>query len=68
MRKNLIFTIFLIVMGCALVYAQQSGVKMPIMVHVEGGTFMMGNANGNEDAGEAKISHVDVCVFHNCRR
>jgi formylglycine-generating enzyme required for sulfatase activity len=63
MKKNLIFTFLLtIVMGSSLIYAQQSGVKMPVMIHVEGGTFMMGNANGSED--EKPLHSVTVDNFY----
>ena len=63
MKKNLIFTFLLtIVMSSSLIYAQQSGVKMPVMIHVEGGTFMMGNANGSED--EKPLHSVTVDNFY----
>jgi formylglycine-generating enzyme required for sulfatase activity len=46
--------------GCLL--AQTPAVKMPSMVHVEGGTFMMGNKTGNND--ELPVHKVTVTSFY----
>ena len=63
MKKNLIITFLLsIIIGSSLIYAQQSGVKMPVMIKVEGGTFMMGNADGSED--EKPLHSVTVDNFY----
>jgi len=63
MKKNLIITFLLsIIIGSSLIYAQQSGVKMPVMIKVEGGTFMMGNADGNVD--EKPLHSVTVDNFY----
>ena len=63
MKKKLIITFLVtIVISSSLIYAQQSGVKMPIMIKVEGGTFMMGNADGSED--EKPLHSVTVDNFY----
>jgi len=63
MKKNLIITFLLtIIIGSSLIYAQQSGVKMPVMIKVEGGTFMMGNDDGSED--EKPLHSVTVDNFY----
>jgi formylglycine-generating enzyme required for sulfatase activity len=49
MKKNCIFITGLLILGCSLIYAQKPVATMPVMVHVEGGTFMMGNNAGSDD-------------------
>jgi len=48
MKTKLTLIIILVVTVIAA-NAQQAGIKMPSMIHVEGGTFMMGNNSGNPD-------------------
>ena len=62
MKKNLIFIVVMIIMVPAMIYAQQSGINMPVMIKVEGGTFMMGNAAGSED--EKPIHSVTLDNFY----
>jgi formylglycine-generating enzyme len=62
MRKIQISTIFLMIMGSNLLFAQQSKITMPIMVHVEGGTFMMGNELGSGD--EKPVHKVTLTSFY----
>ena len=62
MKKILFSIVFIMLIGVNMIIAQQSGVKMPVMVRVEGGTFMMGNANGSED--EKPIHSVSLDNFY----
>lgn len=50
-----------IIAGCYTVYAQQGDVPVPLMVSVEGGTFMMGNISGTSD--ERPLHKVTVNNF-----
>ncbi|MEI7726576.1 MAG: SUMF1/EgtB/PvdO family nonheme iron enzyme [Bacteroidota bacterium] len=49
MRKKLLSIIAATLFGCSAIYAQKAVVTMPAMVHVDGGTFMMGNDKGSKD-------------------
>jgi formylglycine-generating enzyme required for sulfatase activity len=62
MKTQTIFILFALVMGCNIVYAQQPGVNMPPMIHVEGGSFLMGNNAGNDD--EKPVHKVTVNSFY----
>jgi formylglycine-generating enzyme required for sulfatase activity len=61
MRKSLIVLVIFIIAGCYTVYAQQGDVPVPLMVSVEGGTFMMGNISGTSD--ERPLHKVTVNNF-----
>jgi formylglycine-generating enzyme required for sulfatase activity len=61
MRKSLIVLVIFIIAGCYTVYAQQGDVPVPLMVSVEGGTFMMGNISGTSD--ERPLHKVSVNNF-----
>ncbi len=61
MKKNLTI-ILLIILGCKIGYTQQAGVKMPPMILVEGGTFMMGNNEGNKE--EKPVHKVTLNSFY----
>lgn len=60
MKKSLL-SFLLITMGSAMVFSQQSNPLMPKMIHVEGGTFMMGNNSGNAD--EQPVHKVTLNSF-----
>ena len=62
MKKNLIFIVVMIIMVPAMIYAQQSAVKMPVMIKVEGGNFMMGNDMGGKD--EQPVHKVTITSFY----
>ena len=61
MRKSFIVLVIFIIVGCYTVYAQQGDVPVPLMVSVEGGTFMMGNISGTSD--ERPLHKVTVNNF-----
>jgi formylglycine-generating enzyme required for sulfatase activity len=62
MKTTILFLSFIMAFGFSKTFAQTAGVKMPQMVHVEGGTFMMGNNNGNQD--EKPLHKVAVTSFY----
>jgi formylglycine-generating enzyme len=62
MKKNLTLITLLIMVGCSFVSAQQTGSIMPAMVHLDGGTFMMGYNAGSDD--ERPIHKVTVNSFY----
>lgn len=53
---------FLALFGVSMGYGQQSKAIMPDMVHVEGGTFMMGNDKGGSD--EKPAHKVTLTSFY----
>jgi len=62
MTNKILIIICAITLGCISVYAQQNNVLMPPMVYVEGGTFSMGNINGNKD--EQPVHQVTLNSFY----
>jgi formylglycine-generating enzyme len=62
MKKNLFFAASMIFMGCYISNAQKPAVSIPSMVHVEGGTFMMGNNTASKD--EMPAHKVTVGSFY----
>jgi formylglycine-generating enzyme required for sulfatase activity len=61
MKKSLILMILTLMSGVTVVSAQDNNPLMPIMVHVEGGKFMMGNNKGSSD--EQPAHEVTVTSF-----
>jgi formylglycine-generating enzyme len=49
MRTKLLAFVIISVMGCTTIFAQEPAVKMPSMVLVEGGSFIMGTNKGYPD-------------------
>ena len=49
MKTKILFFIFIMVMGYSMTFAQATKVEMPLMIPVDGGTFMMGNDKGSAD-------------------
>ena len=43
MKTKILFFLFIMAIGYSMTFAQTTRVDMPLMVPVEGGTFMMGN-------------------------
>ncbi|MCX6268937.1 MAG: SUMF1/EgtB/PvdO family nonheme iron enzyme [Bacteroidetes bacterium] len=62
MRTQLLALIIISVICCSASYAQKPNVYDPPMIHVEGGTFLMGNENGNSD--EKPAHKVTVNSFY----
>jgi formylglycine-generating enzyme required for sulfatase activity len=62
MIKKLIYTILAILTGITVINAQQNSPTMPAMVHVEGGSYLMGNNKGNKD--EQPEHKVTVISFY----
>lgn len=58
--KMMLLTSMLTVSGIS-VFSQQKAVNIPPMIHVEGGTFIMGNNSGNAD--EQPVHKVSVNSF-----
>ena len=49
MRKKISLVLIMMTLVCPLVFSQNASVKMAAMVHVEGGTFLMGDNAGSSD-------------------
>jgi len=49
-------------MGYSMTFAQTSNVEMPLMISVDGGTFMMGNNTGSND--EKPAHQVTITSFY----
>jgi len=62
MRTKFLFLLLTISLAFTLGNAQNSSVKMPMMVHVEGGTFIMGDNSGSSD--ERPAHKVTVNNFY----
>ena len=63
MRQKFLFPFVLTIILCSPSFSQTASVKMPDMVHVEGGTFMMGNNSGSSDEQPAhKVSVNDFYI------
>jgi formylglycine-generating enzyme required for sulfatase activity len=61
-KKNLFFLIILMLVGYTAAFAQKPDVNMPSMIYVEGGTFQMGNNDGNKD--EQPVHKVTLNSFY----
>jgi formylglycine-generating enzyme len=61
MKTRMLIFFFFLSTGY-LTYSQTTGVNMPLMVSVEGGTFMMGNNAGSED--EKPLHSVTLNSFY----
>jgi formylglycine-generating enzyme required for sulfatase activity len=62
MKKPLTFTFIILITSINLVFSQQTKPAIPEMIHVEGGTFMMGNSLGNKD--EQPVHKVAITSFY----
>jgi formylglycine-generating enzyme required for sulfatase activity len=62
MKAIFTFLFCLLLVGGNAVYSQQGKALMPQMIHVEGGTFMMGNGLGSKD--EQPAHKVTVTSFY----
>ncbi|MFZ4546052.1 MAG: SUMF1/EgtB/PvdO family nonheme iron enzyme [Bacteroidales bacterium] len=49
MRTKLLFPLFIMLIACISTYAQSGRMKLPIMIPVEGGSFMMGSDSRDND-------------------
>ena len=61
MKKNLLTLIFSLAIGGMALYAQKPVANMPLMIHVDGGTFQMGNNAGSAD--EKPLHQVTLNSF-----
>jgi formylglycine-generating enzyme len=62
MKTKILFFIFMMAMGYSMTFAQTSNVEMPLMISVDGGTFMMGNNTGSND--EKPAHQVTITSFY----
>jgi formylglycine-generating enzyme required for sulfatase activity len=62
MKKKLTLIVLMAMTGSSFVFAQKAGVKIPEMIHVEGGSFMMGNDLGSDD--EKPAHKVTITSFY----
>jgi formylglycine-generating enzyme len=62
MKTKILFFIFIMAMGYSMTFAQTSNVEMPLMISVDGGTFMMGNDMGSDD--EKPAHKVIITSFY----
>lgn len=62
MRTKLLAFTLISVLSFSTIFAQKPTMNMPSMIHVEGGTFMMGNSNGNKD--EQPAHKVTLTSFY----
>jgi formylglycine-generating enzyme required for sulfatase activity len=62
MKTKILFFLFVMFMGYSMTFAQTTKVDMPLMISVEGGTFMMGNDMGSKD--EQPAHKVTITGFY----
>jgi formylglycine-generating enzyme required for sulfatase activity len=62
MKTKLLAFTLISVLGMGTIFAQKPTMSMPSMIHVEGGTFMMGNSSGNKD--EQPAHKVTLTSFY----
>jgi formylglycine-generating enzyme len=62
MKTKILFFIFIMAMGYSMTFAQTSNIEIPLMISVDGGTFMMGNNMGSDD--EKPAHKVTITGFY----
>jgi formylglycine-generating enzyme len=62
MKTKILLLIFVMAMGYCMTFGQSTSVEMPLMISVEGGTFIMGNDMGSKD--EQPAHKVTLTSFY----
>ena len=62
MKTNQFIMVLISMLFGSIAYAQQSNFPMPVMVHVDGGTFQIGNVKGAAD--EQPVHEVSLNSFY----